>query len=185
MTDFGVYDYAALAAGAAAQKSEKDMTTWRSMDSAPRDGSWVELKCTYGVAPWYCVARWTNESTALDCSTGDRISFTAREHSWQKPDGGGPSSESHLHWRPYAGTVENYVDPTGGAQNNMAYWRGAVAAKYGKPIDYFERQTARNISPRASVVHDNSPTSKDTPYLGIALAAMFLAAVGAILLTGA
>lgn len=34
---------------------------------------------------------------------------------------------------------DNYTDPTGGMQNDMAYWRGAVAGKYGKPLDYFEK----------------------------------------------
>lgn len=99
-----------------------DFSGWFSMDTAPRDGTWVELKCTYGVAPWYCVAQWNIE-----------------ELRWKKPDGSGPFSESSLHWRPYDGDIAAYTDPTGGMQNDAAYWRGAVASKYALPADHFEK----------------------------------------------
>ena len=95
---------------------------WRSMDTAPRDGTWVELKCTYGVAPWYCLARWTDEiSHGQD---GQMHTFKRSRFSWVKREGGGPFEEGSLHWRPYAGEVTSYTDPTGGMQDNQAYWRG-------------------------------------------------------------
>lgn len=57
----------ALLRGAeAALRDGRDFSGWQSMITAPHDGTWVELKCTYGVAPWYCVARWTDECVALD-----------------------------------------------------------------------------------------------------------------------
>ncbi len=120
-----------------------DFSGWRSMDAAPRDGTWVELKCTYGVAPWYCIARWTDEYVCQG-RNGERYTGKSDKPSWQKPEGGGPFSEGSLHWRPYSGEVSAYADPTGGMQNDPAYWRGAVANKYGLPLDHFEKMAAKN-----------------------------------------
>lgn len=116
---------------------------WRSMDAAPRDGTWVELKCTYGVAPWYCIARWTDENIAY-CQDGTTVKLKSSKPSWVKQGGGGPFDEKSLHWRPYAGDVGSYVDPTGGMQYDMSYWRGAIANKYGLPLDHFEAEAAHN-----------------------------------------
>lgn len=118
------------------------------MDTAPRDGTWVELKCTYGVAPWYCIARWTDECISHD-NDGVAHTFKSAKFSWQKPQGGGPFSEGSLHWRPYAGEVDSYIDPTGGAQKDMAYWRGATASKYGLPLDAFEKTAEQNAKRNA------------------------------------
>ena len=132
-------DRSALETGGYQERyANREFTGWRSMDTAPRDGTWVELKCTYGVAPWYCVARWTEE---IITATG--TTFRGRA-SWQKLQGGGPFDEGSLHWRPYEGDPAAYVDPTCGMQNDMAYWRGAVASKYGLPLDHFEELAARN-----------------------------------------
>lgn len=111
---------------------------WRSMESAPRDGTWVELKNTYGVAPWYRLGRWTRERTSQD-QTGEIVSYAAETPSWDFGDATGISDEEHLQWRPYSGDIKAYTDPTGGAQNSAAYWRGAVTKKYGLPLDYFEK----------------------------------------------
>lgn len=132
----------ALEIGAYQQRTMGHDSTWLHMNSAPRDGTWVELKNTYGIAPWYCVARWTDEDVAL--SANGMVPFRASKKSWIKQGGGGPFSETSLQWRPYAGTVDNYIDPTGGLQNDMAYWRGAVAAKYCLPLDSFEKEAAAN-----------------------------------------
>lgn len=118
-----------LAAGATFSRGLAQDGQWYSMDSAPRDGTWVELKCTYGAAPWYCLARWTDEMFCFN-GRGGRSTFRSSGKSWRKPDGGGPSSETQLQWRPYDGSVKDYVDPTSGAQNSAGYWRGAIAAKY-------------------------------------------------------
>lgn len=130
----------ALVAGA---RSLGDMSgNWLPMNTAPRDGSWVELKCSYGVAPWYCVARWTDEDVAS--SSDGPVPIKCSEKAWRKQEGGGPFDESSLLWRPYDGLPGSYVDPTGGLQNSGAYWRGALAAKYGLPLDSLERQAAQN-----------------------------------------
>lgn len=142
MTNWDVNSYAVLSAGGSS-RSDLGPNGWQSMDSAPRDGTWVELKCTYGVAPWYCIARWTDEGLAH--GVNGLVPYKKDKPEWVKRDGGGPASESSLFWRPYEGDVEAYSDPTGGLQNSPAYWRGAVAAKHSLPLDYFEETTAQNI----------------------------------------
>ncbi len=115
---------------------------WRSMSSAPRDGTFVELECTYGVAPWYCLARWTDEIVLAGKTT-----FKSHQFSWQKPwpDNGGPFDEHSLRWRSYNGIVSSYIDPTGGQQNDAVYWRKAVARKYGLPEDHFEKYIKSDV----------------------------------------
>lgn len=107
------------------------------MFTAPRDGTYVELKCTYGVAPWYCVARWTDENLAIT-SGGGNVPIKTSSPRWVKPEGGGPSDEGSLQWRPYHDAIDDYVDPTAGYQNDPQYWRTAVARKYALPDNYFE-----------------------------------------------
>lgn len=111
---------------------------WRSIDSAPRDGTVVEIKNTYGVAPWYGLYKWTGKRTSRD-QHGNVHEYNS-EPAWVSATDGSISisGEGHIKWRPYAGEVQTYSDPTGGMQNDMAYWRGAVAAKHGFPVDYFE-----------------------------------------------
>lgn len=117
----------ALQAGAQQMRfGSSPSSDWRSMDSAPRDGTVVEVMCTYGVAPWYGLYKWNG--TGWYKAGDDRI---------------GVGSESSLKWRPYHGDVTAYRDPTGGMQNDMAYWRGAVAAKHGLPLDHFEKDVAK------------------------------------------
>lgn len=140
----------ALQCGAHQQRfGGRQSDDWRSMATAPRDGTWVELKCTYGVAPWYCIARWTDEVRAWG-RNGWTETYRASKPSWVKPGGGGPFYERSLHWRPYVGEVTSYVDPTGGMQDDPAYWRGAVASKHGLPLDYFEEAAARNAERNAA-----------------------------------
>jgi hypothetical protein len=109
---------------------------WRSMSTAPRDGSVIELRCTYGVAPWYGLFKWSNEVQTPD---GRRVELGKKRWTDAIDVNKGVADESSLSWRPYSGAVENYVDPTHGRQNTDRYWREAVARKYGLPPDYFER----------------------------------------------
>jgi hypothetical protein len=117
------------------------MSEWMPIESAPRDGTLVELKCTYGVAPWYCLASWTDQDFCYfsDGKNSGMQPYTRSEKAWIKQGGGGPTDERYLYWRPYSGDAAAYVDPTGGMQNDMAYWRRTVASKYGLPLDTFER----------------------------------------------
>lgn len=71
------------------------MTDWRDMTTAPRDGTVVELECTYGFTPWYGLHRWSGGH-------------------WLSPNGRSSTiaTDQHLRWRPYDGAIADYVDPT-------------------------------------------------------------------------
>ena len=113
---------------------------WLHMQTAPRDGTPVELKCVYGVAPWYGLYRWTNKNVSVD-----GVEFIS-DFIWRNCNGDPtfPSSEAELMWRPYGGAPEAYVDPTGGAYKTAEYWRVAVARQHGLPDNYFEKPTKRH-----------------------------------------
>lgn len=113
---------------------------WKSMDTAPRDGTIVELKCTRGVAPWYGIFQYTNKYTLVPFGTTELMTFTDTESSWRGvPDASrGIASESSFQWREYQGDPCEYRDPTNGFQEDPRYWRQAVARSEGLPLDYFE-----------------------------------------------
>lgn len=148
--DYDINNQPMLQAGAVAQRDMRQSQDWRPINSAPRDGTVIEVRNTWGVAPTYQLVRWTDEMTAINFNSGVRVPFKAQTPSWVAVDpnaGGSPAGEgSWLMWRPYSGDISKYVDPTGGAQMSPAYWRGAVAAKYGLPLDYFEKEPARKSS---------------------------------------
>lgn len=119
----------------AQHQRQKDDGSWRDIRTAPKDGTFIEIKNSYGVAPSYGVHHWTDE-----CRTTDGEMFKTDFH-WGNPNERSyPSEGSHLSWRPYDGDPAAYIDPTCGAQKDSAYWRGAVAAKYNLPSDYFEEK---------------------------------------------
>jgi len=108
---------------------------WQPMEVAPRDGTIIELMCTYGVAPWYGLFYWSAKGMAQSMD-GGMVEIEFGQPRWvnAKDKSSGVSDEPYLKWRPFNGGVNSYVDPTGGAQNSMAYWRDAVATKYGLPF---------------------------------------------------
>jgi hypothetical protein len=78
---------------------------FRTIDSAPRDGTVIELQINAGFRPWYGLHRWD----------GDRwVNATDPSSSLV--------SESNVCWRPYAGDPDHYIDATGGAQFTYRYW---------------------------------------------------------------
>ncbi len=118
-------------------------TGWRDMASAPHDGTPIEIRNTYGVAPWFGLFRWTavGHREDSDCTfsqkdgrpfvncypNGHVTEYTKSEPSWEEVSRPGhfqlcDRSET-CHWRPYAGNVSAYTDPTGGAQFTSDYWR--------------------------------------------------------------
>jgi hypothetical protein len=124
---------------------------WQPIDTAPKDGTIVEIRCTYGVAPWYGLYRWTKQVTMPVYEKHADGGYTSRMQTMDSPgwhkvgdESAGFSEDSSVTWRPYKGAELAYVDPTGGAQNSMAYWRGASAAKAGLPLDAFEADTKHN-----------------------------------------
>lgn len=98
---------------------------WRPMTSAPRDGTVVELRCTYGVRPWYGLFRWTDSMEMLD-QQGALVTMYMQSPWWAslKRPGQGMTDDKTLMWRPYEGDPGAYIDPTQGAQETAAYWRG-------------------------------------------------------------
>ncbi|TJW14427.1 MAG: hypothetical protein E5W82_10650 [Mesorhizobium sp.] len=79
---------------------------WNNILSAPRDGTPIEIQNNWGVAPWFGVFKWV-------AGNGWRDVCDARSGCIDGP---------HLSWRPYAGRVEEYVDPTNGAMKTHEYW---------------------------------------------------------------
>ena len=86
---------------------------WKPISTAPMDGTVIELKNNYGLVPTYSLSK--------------RV-----ENSWQNAKD--PSSSIMDHpshqWREYNGDESSYVDPTGGMQNDVNYWRAAVAVRH-------------------------------------------------------
>jgi hypothetical protein len=136
---------------------------WQTNATAPRDGTVIEYMNTYGVAPTYGLIRWTDEHVSLDQNNARRVFKGSPSWERAEPDaiGGTPIDTPTLLWRPFHGDPAHYIDPTGGAQNDAAYWRGAVAAKYGLAPNAFEAIAERNhrrneraaAKPKRSLMH--------------------------------
>lgn len=93
---------------------------WQPIATAPRDGTLVELRCTYGVAPWYGLHRWADECLA---SGPDGWVSIKTKPAWVSADGKqSGSDEAYLSWRPFEGDPGTYVDPTHGFQADPKYW---------------------------------------------------------------
>lgn len=121
-------------------QSGHDGLSWSPIDAAPRDGTVLELKCSYGVAPWYFVGYWEPMPARHATDGWWRDAKLALDG---VKGGVMPTEEDSLSWRPFTGEVASYVGPTQGAQNDGGYWRGAVAAKYGLPADHFEAEASK------------------------------------------
>lgn len=139
LNSFDVGNTAMLNKGADAAKHARDPDGWQPMASAPHDGTVVEVRNNYGVAPWYGLYRWA--VSEFD-NTGHWFNAKQASHFFDH-------ESDTLMWRPYKGDVTAYVDPTGGAQESMAYWRGASAQASGLPPDAFEELTRKNIAGEA------------------------------------
>lgn len=114
--------------------TQMEVPDWRPIASAPRDGTIIEVRCTYGVAPWYGLYHWTEkitvQGTVCDwqgtCKPAQKT--TVHSPGWHKvgDDASGIAEDNSFMWRPYKGTAQGYVDPTGGAQDTDQYWRHAA-----------------------------------------------------------
>lgn len=114
---------------------------WKPVSTAPRDGTVVEMMQTYGVAPTYGLYKWTRELMVLELVFGQRSPqpkpYKMKTPAWVSADNSGSYFDSSrcLFWRPYKGDVAKYVDPTGGAQNKVAYWCAAMHVAYDPKKD--------------------------------------------------
>lgn len=129
---------------------------WRDMDTAPRDGTVVELVCLYGVAPWYRLHQWTRKYSvrSIRClSDGTQVDEGMHEGEGEPAWRGVPDSsrsvdnERYLLWRPTAQTGETYRDPTGGAQDSSDYWIRACGLN---PANYPNRPNPAPNAPHSS-----------------------------------
>lgn len=87
--------------------------SWKDIETAPRDGTVIELENCYGIRPFYSLCRWVE----------NRWGFSSG--GWIKADdeNSGTSDGPWLRWRKYEGDPRTYIDPTRGAQVTMEYWR--------------------------------------------------------------
>lgn len=145
MMDFDIDNMAALKAGANAYLHDSD-DGFSAINTAPRDGSIVEIKCKYGVVPWYGLFRWSDQGYAY--GNQGLTECSGWPLGWR---GGGQSAGSnvdegpYLLWKPFVGDPSAWKDPRGEYEVSAAYERGAIAAKYSLPLDYFEKETAKNV----------------------------------------
>lgn len=112
---------------------------WNNIVDAPRDGTVIEIQNNWGVAPTFSICKWV------------------KGRGWQDAadESSGVGDGAHLSWRPYSGSVQHYVDPTGGAQDTAEYWdRAVIQATGGLLNPAVER--ARNASSRSDAVDDFS-----------------------------
>lgn len=104
---------------------------WQPISSAPRDGTIIEICCTFGVAPWYGLYKWeggeqcSNQNQSLAHGLAGMQGSPGRQgRDWV--DVRDPlksvTDGDYLQWRPTNATAESYVDPTHGAQETTEYW---------------------------------------------------------------
>lgn len=147
----------ALIANASAQtcssiRSMDPSDRWKPISTAPRDGTFIEVMETYGIAPWYGLFRWTRENPSSEiivcdpkdghCSPSPKKTETwlSEKPKWISGDGHSVSDDDKcLFWRPYSGSSDKYKDPTGGAQNGTAYWCAAMHIPYDPKTGYCKR----------------------------------------------
>lgn len=120
---------------------------WRPIDSAPRDGTWIELKNNYGLMPTYSLSRWAQWF-------GDRCAWVHSDDPNVSNDDG-----PFLEWRPYHGDPASYVDPTNGRQRTDEYWDVAVAQSAGISV-----ARLHNIRKQNRVEQQRFGNGTDAPY---------------------
>ena len=111
------------------------------MNTAPRDGRWIEVANNAGVATHYGLYRWKDE---YRCFVGNET-----PNSFSSFDEKNPA----FSWRETSATPSNYEDPTGGMQHTRAYWIercGLNPNDYNKNGDVYDNYLTgeRNVYPR-------------------------------------
>lgn len=99
------------------------MNEWQRIESAPRDGTPIELRNDYGIAPTYSLSKWVQDRGWVHANDDSR----------------GVGDGPWLTWRPYEGNAKDYIDPTNGAQETPEYWRAASGKNGGWISDLFNK----------------------------------------------
>jgi hypothetical protein len=103
---------------------------WMLLESAPKDGTVVEVLNTYGIAPHYSLNRWTKVG---DSNMQGWVDLE-QDHNFLLTD-----SKHCFFWRPYNYVPgKKYVDPTGGAQDKVAYECAWMHVQYNRKTGYCE-----------------------------------------------
>jgi hypothetical protein len=104
---------------------------WKTIDSAPKDGTVLEGMQTYGIAPYWSTVRFVNNHwvSGIDAA----ISLE-------------PST--CLMWRPLKVAVLSYQEPTLGKQDTTGYWCDAMRLEWLPSINACVKPAFSNPLPR-------------------------------------
>ncbi len=106
--------------------SGRTETPWQSMESAPRDATVVELRCTYGIAPWYGLFQWVQDEWSHPTVWLWRSATDPRTSVGDRCRNALGGCEDNLSWRPTDQDATSYIDPTNGFQATREYWESAA-----------------------------------------------------------
>lgn len=106
MTNWDINNQEMLASGAYHRVARPG--EWQPLETAPKDGTIIEIRCTYGVAPWYGLYHWVE--TELFGPKWAKVGDDSL---------GIADDDGSFSWRLYEGDSEAYIDPTGGAQDSQ------------------------------------------------------------------
>lgn len=107
---------------------------WRRIESAPKDGTVIEIQNSFGIRPWYGLFKWDNKMpiTTYACngepSTCSVVSVKTQNipYSWVQVNESGTALDmadiDYLRWRPYH-RHGAYVDPIMDLQTIPGYWQ--------------------------------------------------------------
>ena len=76
---------------------------WRSMDSAPRDGTKIEIRCAYGGTPWVKIARSSQhpmDGAIWKIDEHESGTYTYVEDTWDYRGRYQGAKNTDLQWRP-------------------------------------------------------------------------------------
>lgn len=80
---------------------------WHSMDSAPRDGTPIEIRCSYGYEPWVQVGRYAMDNFVgpiWEFRSGGFKTYVNAVSAQSRANG---ASEYQMKWRPTSKPFEN------------------------------------------------------------------------------
>ena len=85
------------------KRSLQKLEPWRSMHDAPRDGTPIEIRCTYGVTPWVKTARHNEhpiDGAIWQITEGQFVTYV--EDTWDYRGRYQGAKNTDLQWRPLA-----------------------------------------------------------------------------------
>ena len=75
--------------------------SWYPMDTAPRDGTEIEIKCTYGYEPWVQKSRWKQDyfvGPIWEFKSGPNFKTYVKDTAYGSRQNG--ANNSCMRWRP-------------------------------------------------------------------------------------